>query len=31
MDYSQVHGFRGVTILLKFANSRYDLELKNCC
>ena len=31
MDYSQIHGLRGMRILLKFANAHYDLELENCC
>ena len=31
MDYSQIHGFRGMLILLKFGNAQFDLELKNCC
>ena len=31
MDYSQIHGLRGMRILLKFANAQYDLELENCC
>ena len=31
MDYSRMHGFTGASIVLAFANARYDLELKNCC
>lgn len=31
MDYSRTHGFKGASIVLAFANARYDLELKNCC
>jgi len=31
MDYSRIHGYSGSTIILKFINSQYDLELKNCC
>jgi hypothetical protein len=31
MDYSRVHGFRGMLILLKFVDARYDLELEHCC
>ena len=31
MDYSLIHGFQGMRILLKFADARHDLELKNCC
>jgi hypothetical protein len=31
MDYSRIHGFRGASIVLKFADARYDLELENCC
>ncbi len=31
MDYSRMHGFIGTSIVLAFANARYDLELKNCC
>ena len=31
MDYSLIHGFHGVTIVLKFVNSGQDLEMNNCC
>jgi hypothetical protein len=31
MDYSQTHAFREMSIVLKFADGRYDLELRNCC
>jgi hypothetical protein len=31
MDYAQIHGFHGLSILLKFPDSRLDVELRNCC
>jgi hypothetical protein len=31
MDFSQIHGFRRMRIVIKFSNPHYDLELKNCC
>jgi len=31
MDYSLIHGFQGVSIILNFPNAGHDLELKNCC
>jgi len=31
MDFSRIHDCQETSIILKFANARYDLELKNCC
>jgi hypothetical protein len=31
MDYSQIQGFQGASIVLKFLNADDDFELKNCC
>lgn len=31
MDYCLIHGFHGVSIVLKFVNAREDVELNNCC
>ena len=31
MDYSLIHRFQGVSIVLKFVNARQDLELNHCC
>jgi len=31
MDYSLIHGFQEISIVLKFVNTRYDLELNKCC
>jgi len=31
MDYSRIHSYGGISIILKFVDPRYDLELINCC
>jgi hypothetical protein len=30
LDYCLKHGHFGTSIILKFVDSRYDMELKNC-
>lgn len=31
MDYSRIHGYDGLIIILKFFDARDDFELQNCC
>jgi hypothetical protein len=31
LDFSHSHGYRSTVIVLKFADGRYDMDLKNCC
>jgi hypothetical protein len=31
MDYSLMHAFHDISIVLKFSDTHNDVELKNCC
>ena len=31
MDYARIHGYKGLSIILKSSDARQDLEMQNCC